>query len=274
MPLTTLNDILPPARQAGNAVGAFNVANYETAVAVLSAAERERRPVILAIYQRLLGDARLRSLVAALRCMAERSPVAVVVHLDHGATLEQVTTAIDLGFSSVMLDASKLPLAENIATTRRAADLAHQAGLSIEGEIGQLPTPNEPVAYTDPDEAALFVRETGVDAVAVAIGTAHGFYTAPPLIKVEVARDIGRRISAPMVLHGGSDSPHDEIRAAVKCGMAKVNFATEYQFLFQQELKRRLLELGDRFTPVDLLMKPVVERISEHVGGIIRRLAQ
>ena len=273
MPLVTLTEILPPARKTGNAVGAFNVANYETAVAVITAAEKENRPVIMAIYQRLLGDPRLGALISALRYLGEHSPMTVAVHLDHGTSLDQVKLAIDLGFTSVMLDASKLPLWDNIAVTRQATDLAHRASLSIEGEIGQLPTLGEPVPYSDPDEAELFVRETKVDAVAVAIGTAHGFYRTPPAIKIEVAAEIGRRVSIPMVLHGGSDSPHDQVRAAVKCGMSKVNFATEYQFLFQQQLKGRLNDLGDKFTPVDLVMKPVVERTTEHIAAIIRRLA-
>jgi len=273
MPLVTLNEILPPARQAGNAVGAFNVANYETVVAVITAAEKEDRPVIMAIYHRLLGDPRLGALISALRYLGEHSRVMGAIHLDHGASLDQVKLAIDLGFTSVMLDGSKLPLRDNIAVTRQAADLAHRACLSIEGEIGQLPTPGEPVPYSDPDDAELFVHESKVDAVAVAIGTAHGFYRTPPVIKIEVAAEVGRRVSIPMVLHGGSDSPHDQVRAAVKCGMSKVNFATEYQFLFQQQLKARLDDLGDKFTPVDVVMKPVVEKTSEHIAAIIRRLA-
>ena len=274
MPLVTLNEILPGARRAGNAVGAFNVANYETAVAVITAAEKEGRPVILAIYQRLLGETHLGALISALRYLGEHSREMVAVHLDHGASLDQVRLAIDLGFTSVMLDASKLPLRDNIAATRQAADLAHRASLSIEGEIGQLPTPGEPVPYSDPDEAEQFARETEVDAVAVAIGTAHGFYLTPPVIKVEVAAEIGRRVSIPMVLHGGSDSPHGQVRAAIKCGMSKVNFSTEYQFLFQQQLRARLNDLGEKFVPVDKVMKPVVERTSEHIAAIIRRLAE
>lgn len=273
MPLGTLNDMLPAARAAGVAIGAFNVANLETATAVVVAAEREQRPVILATYHRLMADPRLGALIAALRRLAQDSPQPMAIHLDHGASLDQVRRAIDLGFTSVMLDGSRLPLAENIAITRAAAELAHAAGLTIEGEIGQLPTPGQPIPYTDPVEAALFVRETGVDAVAVAIGTAHGFYQAPPVLKIEVAAEVGRRLAIPMVLHGGSDTPHEQVRAAVRCGMAKVNFSTEYQFLFQQQLKARLDGLGDKFTPVDLVMKPVVDHVTDFIAAIIRRLA-
>jgi ketose-bisphosphate aldolase len=249
------------------------VANYETAVAVMAAAESERRPVILAVYQRLMGDPRIGAMVAAWRWLAEHSPTETVIHLDHGSSLDQVKLAIELGFSSVMLDASKLPLEDNIAATRQAAELAHAAGLSIEGEIGRLPAPGEPVPYTDPREAEQFVRESHVDAVAVAIGTAHGFYSTPPVMKVDVARDIGRSIAVPMVLHGGSGSPQDEVHAAIKCGMAKVNFATEFQFLVQHALRDRLVELGDKFAPVDVVMKPVVEKATAFIADIIRRLA-
>jgi len=273
MALVTLNEMLPAARAAGVAVGAFNVANLETATAVITAAERGKRPVILATYHRLMADQRLGALIAALRQLAQASPELVAIHLDHGANLDQVKRAIDLGYTSVMLDGSRLPLAENIAITRAAAELAHAAGLTIEGEIGQLPTPGQPIPYTDPDEAEIFVRETGVDAVAVAIGTAHGFYQAPPVLKLEVAVEVGRRVPIPMVLHGGSDTPHDLVRAAVRAGMAKVNFSTEYQFLFQRQLKARLDALGDKFTPVDLVMKPVVEDITDFIAAIIRRLA-
>lgn len=273
MSLVTLNEILPAARAAGTAVAAFNVANYETAVAAISAAERENRPVILATYHRLLADPRLGAVVAALRHLGEHSPVPVAIHLDHGATLDQVKTAIRLGYTSVMLDGSRFALAENIEVTRQAAELAHKAGLSIEGEIGQLPTPGQPIPYTDPEEAVRFVRETGVDAVAVAVGTAHGFYQATPVLKLEVAAEVGRRVSIPMVLHGGSDTPHDQVRAAVKCGMAKVNFSTEYQALFQRQLKVRLDELHGKFAPVDLVLKPVVEQVSDFMAAIIRRLA-
>lgn len=118
----------------------------------------------------------------------------------------------------------------------------------------------------------LFARETGVDALAVAVGTAHGFYTEPPKVSVEVAEAVSRRISIPMVLHGGSDTPRDKVRAIVRCGFAKVNIATEFQYAYEQQLKRTLDELGQKFQAVDLVMKPAIAKASAHAAEIIRYL--
>jgi ketose-bisphosphate aldolase len=270
-----MNQILPAARKEKKGVGAFNVTNYETAVAVISAAESEGRPVIIQTYQRLLGEPRITALAAALRRIAEDSTVPVALHLDHGASLDQIKQAIDLGYSSVMMDGSPLPLEENIAITREAVGMAHRAGLSIEGEIGHVPNHDkDPIPHADPKEAIRFAKETGVDALAVAVGTAHGFYKGVPVITIEVAEEVGRAISIPMVLHGGSDTPQDKIRAAIRCGMAKVNVATEIQFCYEQALRRELNALDGTFRPIDLLMRPVIEETRLFVAAIIRRFAQ
>jgi len=139
MALVTFNEILPQARKAGRAVGAFNIANYETAKAVMIAAEAEQQPVILQVYHRLMSDPYISALGAMMRNMAEKASVPVAVHLDHGSTFEQVKLAIDCGFSSVMFDGSQLPFAENLEQTRRAAEYAHRHGVTIEGEIGHVP---------------------------------------------------------------------------------------------------------------------------------------
>ena len=271
MSLVTLNEILPQARAEKRAVGAFNVTNFESAVAVITAAERENRPVILATYQRLLSDPKISALIALLRKLGEESPVQVAVHLDHGASVDQ----IDIGYTSVMLDGSHLPLKENIELTIQGVVLAKKAGLSIEGEVGHIPAGNkEPVPYADPDEAVLFANETGVDVLAVGIGTAHGFYVNKPVLNLAIAEEVGRCLSIPMVLHGGSDTPRDKVLEAVRYGMAKVNVATEVQFLYEQELKKKLNDLGEKFIPIDVLMKPIIEVTSAHVSEIIRHLAQ
>lgn len=274
MPLVTLNEILPAARAEKRAVGAFNVTNFETATAVITAAECENRPVILATYQRLLGNPKIGALIALLRKLAEDSRVPVAVHLDHGASVEQVRQAIDLGYTSVMLDGSALPLHENIALTREGVKLARQAGVSIEGEVGHIPSGNKnPVPRADPKDAVFFAQETGVDALAVGIGTAHGFYQQEPVLNVEIAREVGQRLALPMVLHGGTGTPKDKIREAIHCGMAKVNVSTEVQFLYERALEKELIRLEGKFTPIDLLMRPVVEATAEHVAEIIRQLA-
>lgn len=274
MSLVTLSDILPEARASGKAIGAFNVANYETAVSVIMAAEAEQSPVIVQVYQRLLSDPYFPAMAAMLRTLAENSRVPVVLHLDHGASLDQIRQAISLGFSSVMFDASRLPLPENIAMTQQAVALAEKAGVSIEAEIGHVPANDrEPTPYSDPDEVEQFVRETAVDALAVAVGTAHGFYRTPPKISVEIASEIGKRVSVPLVLHGGSDTPLDKVRAVIGAGMAKVNVATEFQYRFEQNLKQQLITLDQKFQPIDLLMKPVVQSATDQLRQMIRFFA-
>lgn len=269
-----MNEILPAARAEKRAVGAFNITNFETATAVVTAAERENQPVILATYQRLLGNPKISALIALLRKLGEDSAVRVAVHLDHGASVAQVRQAIDIGYTSVMLDGSHLPLRENIALTSEGVALAKRAGVSIEGEVGHIPSGNkEPVACANPADAVLFARETGVDALAVGIGTAHGFYQKEPVLDIGIAREVGRRLTIPMVLHGGSGTPMDKVLEAIRCGMAKVNVSTEVQFLYEQELKKRLNGLEGKFTPIDLLMQPVVEATAARVAEIIRHLA-
>ncbi|MDR1280097.1 MAG: class II fructose-bisphosphate aldolase, partial [Opitutaceae bacterium] len=259
MPLVTMNELLPEARAEGKAVCAFNFADSGTAESVVDAAIAQNRPLILQVYQRLMDYPHIDALIAMARKLAESSPVPMAVHLDHGASLDQVRKAIDTGFTSVMLDGSTLPLKDNIEVTRQAAELAHRAGLSIEGEIGHVPANDrQPVPYSDPEEAELFAKETGVDALAVAVGTAHGFYTETPKVSVEVAEAVGRRVAIPMVLHGGSDTPRDKVRAIVRCGFSKVNIATEFQYAYEQQLKATLDELGKGFKALDVVLKPAI----------------
>ena len=277
MAIATLNDILPEARRTGRAVGAFNIANYETAKAVVMAAEAEGQPVIVQVYQRLLGDPHIAALAAMMRRMAEDAAVPVVVHLDHGASLAQVRLAVEIGFSSIMLDGSQLPLAENIAQTMKAVEHARKYGLSVEGEIGHVPlngaegTPQ--IVLSTPAEAAEFARATGVDALAVSIGTAHGYYAREPEIAVELAAEINRAVGIPLVLHGGSGTPADKVRAVIRNGFAKVNVATEFQHLFSRELTAELQGLGGKFVPLDKVMQRPVTAAIEALRGHIRFFA-
>ncbi|PAW79204.1 MAG: hypothetical protein B9S32_04420 [Verrucomicrobia bacterium Tous-C9LFEB] len=275
MPLVTFKEILPAARSERKAVCAFNFADSGTAEAVIDAAIAEKRPLILQVYQRLIGYPHIDALIAMARKLGESSPIPVAIHLDHGASLDQIRKAIDLGFTSVMLDGSTLSLKENIEITRQGVEIAHRAGLSIEGEIGHVPANDrQPTPYSDPAEAELFARETGVDALAVAVGTAHGFYTETPKVSVEVAEAVSQRVKIPMVLHGGSDTPRDKVRAIVRCGFAKVNIATEFQYTYQQEIKRTLNEMDVKFKAVDLILKPAIAKASTHAAEIIRYLGE
>ena len=271
--LTTMKEMLTDARREGRAVGGFNIGNYETLLAVTRAAESLRQPVIVQLYSRLVDNGHAEPLAAAARALAERMSVPVAIHLDHGSSLEQVERAIAAGFTSVMLDASKLPFDENVALVRQAVELARKAGVSIESEIGHVPMGGSTMAVSQLEETVRFYEATRVDALAVSIGTAHGFYRETPKIDVELARKIGEAIPIPLVLHGGSGTPPEKIRAVIGCGIAKVNIATEFQFDYQQKLRARLNELGEKFAAVDLLEAPVVESSQKFLENEFRFLA-
>lgn len=273
MSLVTLNDILPEARRSGTAIAAFNVGNLETLRAVVYAAEAEQRPVIIQMYHRLLDTDVSGPLVAGARWLAQRSAVRIAVHLDHGARFEQIGQAVSQGFSSAMLDGSALPFAENVELTRRAAQVAKSAGLSIEGEIGHVAFGGDESALTDPAEAAEFAAQTGVDALAVSVGTRHGYYKAAPKLDLERAAAIAARVSLPLVLHGGSGTPEEAIREAIRRGgVAKVNIATEFQHHFQKRAGEGIAKAGPKFIAADILMRPVVEDLTAFARTWIRRL--
>jgi fructose-bisphosphate aldolase, class II len=271
MPLVTLNDVLPQARAEGRAVCAFNVVNSESAKAAMMAAEREQSPVIIQVFQRLFGDDKARYVAAMVRSMAEHSDLPVVLHLDHGQSLEHVRQAVEYGYTSAMYDGSKLPFDENIATTQEAVRIAHDAGLTLEAEIGHIPTTaSDDLPLSTPEEAAAFVAATGVDALAVAVGTAHGFYKKVPTIHVDLARRIADVISVPLVLHGGSDTPDDKVREVVACGFAKLNIASEFFNVFLEEVIRESDKRAGAFIPIDLFMDPVTKAMAELAIAKIR----
>ena len=214
------------------------------------------------------------ALGAMMRNMAEKASVPVAVHLDHGFTFEQVKLAIDSGFSSVMFDGSQLPFAENLEQTCRAAEYAHCHGVTIEGEIGHVPLNGTEAAIniplSTPEDAAGFVAATGVDALAVSIGTAHGYYREEPKIAVDLARQISAVVAIPLVLHGGSGTPHEKVKAVIKNGFSKINVATEFQHTFQLRLQTELQQLDGKFLPLDKLMLPATDAVVTHLRQLIR----
>lgn len=271
MPLVTLSEILTDTRRLRHAVCAINVANYETVRGVLMAAQAERKPVIIQVYDRLFGDGIGSDLGPLMRGMAKDLDVPVALHLDHGKSRASVEKALRAGYTSVMFDASDKPLEENIRLTKEIVGLAHAAGVSVEGELGQLSSAAAGAAnvpYTDPAEAVRFVAETGIDALAVSIGTAHGRYRETPRLAQERLSEIAKVVTVPLVLHGGSCTPTEAVQEAVSRGICKINFATEYQELFRDALLAELKP--DVFKPVDLLMKPVLERLRGFVAERMR----
>jgi len=273
MSIVTLRELLPSARAQKRAVGAFNIANYETARAVILAAEHEKSPVIIQLYMRLFNSDKAYDLAGSLIRMAERCSQPVALHLDHGESVEQVENALKWGYTSVMFDGSRLPYEENVKLTRRSAELAHAAGASVEGEIGHVAMGDE-TALTEPEEAEAFAAATGVDALAVSIGTAHGYYKNEPKLDIDRCRAIAERLpDVPLVLHGGSGTPLDQVRKAIENGIAKINVATEFQDTFLKSTERELAALNGKFVPVDKFMDPITEDCAAHIARLIRFFA-
>ncbi len=273
MALVTLNEILPQARKEKRAVAAFNVANYEAALGVIKAAEAEKLPVILQIFQRLFRTEKGSDLTATLVRMAKRCSQPVVVHLDHGAEPWQVRAALEAGMTSAMFDGSTRPYDENVELTTYAVNYAHKIGASCEGEIGHVAMGDEN-AITTVEEAVSFYEATKVDALAISVGTVHGFYKAAPCINVKRCAEIANALpNLPLVLHGGSGTPPEDIRALIENGISKLNIATEFMDTFLKSTRRELEKLGDGFKPIDIFNDPVVDDCAAHAARLLRFFA-
>lgn len=228
--LANLNDLLPRARKEGYAVGMFNTVNLEMARGVLQAAEDMRSPVIIGTAEILLPYASLWELSHLLLPMADKAAIPVAVHFDHGLTPEAIDQAIRLGFTSVMYDCSTLPFEENAARVAELVRRAHPLGVTVEAELGHVGTAEDDspeAAYTSPQEALRFVQLTEADALAVAVGTAHGAYRQAPRLDFERLSHIASLVPAPLVLHGGSGLSETDFKETIRRGIAKVNIFTD-----------------------------------------------
>ena len=236
--LVNMNEVLRPAKKGHYAVGLFNAVNLELARGIINAAECTRSPVIMGTAEVLLPYGPLEEVSYYLIPMAKKANVPVVVHLDHGLTYDTCVKALKLGFSSVMYDCSSDTYEENVRKVKEMADLAHSYGATIEGELGHVGD-NEGSAegsdhladpsafFTDPALAKDFVDKTGVDALAIAVGNAHGAYKLPPKLDFERIRTIAKTVDVPLVLHGGSGLTDNDFRQAIKDGISKVNIFTD-----------------------------------------------
>ena len=234
MPLVSIAPYLKRAQREHYAVPLFDVEDSNCVDGVLLAAEEKKAPVIIAMYPRLVDLPNARALAAYVRAHAWEASVPVSLMLDHGSSFEQVIKSLTFGFTDVMYDGSKLPVEENIATSRSVVRAAHAVGAMVEAELGHVgqavdyqKISAERTGFTDPATVAGFVEATGVDALAVAIGNAHGQYVGDPKLDLGLFRDIRSRIDVPLVLHGGSGIFEDDFRAAIKAGIAKINIATD-----------------------------------------------
>lgn len=239
MALVTLVELLAKAQEGRYAVGGFNVFNLESIRAVIEAAEAENAPVILMTEQRDIGFAGMEYLAPAALSAARRASVPVAVHLDHGTDFTTVCRCLREGYSSVMIDASALPFDENVAVVREVVRAAHAAGVSVEAELGRIVgstesavTTEDDACLTDPEAAGRFAAQTGVDALAVAIGTAHGVYTREPKLDFARLEAIRGLVKQPLVLHGGSGTPDDSLKRAIEGGIAKINVGTDLRRTF------------------------------------------
>lgn len=273
MALVTMKEMLLAARREKRAVGAFNIANYELSRAVIKAAEAENQPVIIQLYMRLFDSEKAYDLCGMLRRLATRAKVPVALHLDHGATIKQAQDALAWGYTSVMFDGSRSPYEQNVRDTKFVAAYAHAVGASCEGEIGHVAQGDEG-ALTQVEEAVDFARQTGVDALAVSIGTSHGYYKAEPKLDIPRCQAIADALpDVPLVLHGGSGTPLPDVRRSIEAGIAKINIATEFMDTYLKTTRAELNRLDGTFVPVDKFYDPVVDACAAHVQRLIRFFA-
>ena len=281
--LVTGKEILEDAHKNGYAVGAFNINNMEIIQAIIEAAEETKSPVILQASQGGLKYAGIEYIEALAKVAAHKAKVPVAIHLDHGTDFDQVIKCIRHGFSSVMVDGSKHPIEENIAITKLVVDIAHSVDVSVEGELGKIGGVEDHIVvdereatFTDPDEAVRFVKETGVDSLAIAVGTAHGVYKGEPKLDFDRIKIIKEKTNMPLVLHGSSGVPCESLEKAVSLGINKINIDTDIRAAFAQAVKDFLKENPDNIDPRKILgparmsMKEVVMEKMKVFGSVGR----
>lgn len=263
--LLNMKQILSVAMEQNFAVPAFNISDYAMLNGIMQAAKDMRSPVIIEIHPNELIHLGEES-VCAIREMAHRASVPVTIHLDHGSDFAQIMKAIRCGFTSVMIDGSALPFEENMEICRKVVEAAHAVNVSVEGELGTIGSTDAQenrIIYTDPEDAALFAHKTGIDSLAVAIGTSHGLYPKGmiPKLRLDLLKEIRRKVNIPLVLHGGSNNPDEEIGSAVKLGINKVNISSDIKAAYHDKM-REVLKDGSLREPGDI-QEPCIEAMKQ-----------
>lgn len=269
--LVNLQEILKDTRRQGYAVGLFNCVTLEMTRGIVAAAEEKNSPVIIGPAESLLSGASLEEYGDMMLGMAKRAKVPVALHFDHGFSPELVRKAADIGFSSVMYDCSMLPFEENVRNIREMTAYAHARGCSVEAEIGHVGSNGSAedslskTIYTEPGDALRFAEESCCDALAVAIGTAHGIYPAKPVLSIEVLKQISDACSVPLVLHGGSGLSDEDFRAVIAAGISKINIFTHNNLTAARAAHRAFSEKTGAFE----LMPYVMESVKQETMRLI-----
>lgn len=269
--LVNLNEVLKKAQKEKYAVGLFNTTDTDMLQAVIEAAEESNSPVILGTAEVLLPYGELKLIAPSVIAAAKRAKVPVVVHYDHGLTFDRCIEALKLGFSSIMFDGSAKPYEQNIAETREMVKIAHAFGATVEGEIGHVGEAAKEDnlltdMYTTPEEAKAYLEATSVDALAVAIGSAHGVYKKKPMLNIERLKEISGAVKVPLVLHGGSGLSDDDFRNTIREGIAKVNIFTDLCLAGERAMKdgaeKKLGYLETRNLKVEYIKEAVKHKMS------------
>jgi fructose-bisphosphate aldolase class II len=271
--IVNLAHVLVPARKQGYTIGAFNIYNLETISAVYRAASDLGCPVIFAFGEQYIEVANLKIIAAMVHEFAGRTTIPMVLHLDHCKSIDVIYKAVQAGFSSVMFDGSRLPFPENLAMTKKVVEFAHSVGVSVEAELGSVPFDHSqrgiPEEYlTRVDEAVQLVREAGIDALAVAIGTVHGEYKGRPKIYHDRLLEIADAVPVPLVLHGGSGVPEEDILRAIRTGISKINVNTQISAVAVKRIKE--LCAAEKPGHLSALLHEAEEVMVTEVKGYIR----
>ncbi|MGF7002923.1 fructose-bisphosphate aldolase class II [Lachnospiraceae bacterium PFB1-21] len=272
MALVKMKELLEGAKKEGRGIGAFSVGNLEMVMGAVKAAEELATPIILQIAEVRLPHAPLALIGPLMVAAAKEAKVPMAVHLDHGLEYSTIKEALDIGFTSVMLDASRDSFEENIRKTQEVVKLAGQYGATVEAELGLVGgsedgSTDHGVKCTNPQDALIFCRETGVDALAVAIGNAHGDYPVAPTLRFDVLQEIKDLVSCPLVLHGGSGITDQDFQKAIACGISKVNIATASFNAVTKSAEEYLQSVGKHnyFALNEAMVKGTYENVKRHI---------
>jgi fructose-bisphosphate aldolase class II len=276
MPLVTTKELLHKAMREKYAVGAFNANNLEMVQAIVEAAEEENSPVILQASQGAIKYAGLENIVAIVKNAAAMVKVPIALHLDHGTDYEQNVKCLRMGFTSLMFDGSKLPYEQNVSITRKIVEMGHAVGVPVEGEIGKIAGTEDHItvseveaSMTEPEEALRFVRDTGVDSLAVAVGSVHRMKKKEAKLDHQRIREIAKLVNIPLVLHGSSGVMDEEMRKGIQEGLCKINVATQLNMAFVEGMKKALNEKPEEVDPRKIL-EVSKELLKKVVKGRIR----